>query len=40
MLGIMLIEIEGNAEQLAQGMQYLNSQGINAEIIGYVRRNI
>jgi D-methionine transport system ATP-binding protein len=40
MVGIMLVELAGNTEQIHNGIAYLSQKGVLVEIIGYVKRNI
>lgn len=37
MVGVLLVELEGEAEQIKQGMEYLHTQGVSLEVIGYVQ---
>lgn len=38
LVGVMLVEAEGSAQNLADAMQYLLSKNIPAEILGYVKK--
>lgn len=38
-VGIMIVELSGNQENTQNGIQYLTSKGIHAEVIGYVKRD-
>lgn len=40
LLGIMVTEVMNNNEQLKDGIKYLEQQGVNVEILGYVNRNV
>jgi D-methionine transport system ATP-binding protein len=39
-LGIMVTEIVNNADKLPQAIAYLQQHGVNAEIIGYIEKNV
>lgn len=39
-LGIMIVIISGNKQQLKPAIDYINHLGVNTEVIGYVPRNI
>ena len=38
-LGVMIMAVEGNAQELAAAHDYLQNRGLNVEVIGYVNRN-
>lgn len=38
-VGIMVVEAEGEKNQLEKGMQYLFEKGISVEVVGYVKRD-
>lgn len=37
MMGTLIVEAEGDAQQIAQGIEFLRSKGVHVETIGYVR---
>jgi D-methionine transport system ATP-binding protein len=38
-LGVMIMAVEGNAQELAAANDYLHQRGLKVEVIGYVNRN-
>jgi D-methionine transport system ATP-binding protein len=38
-LGVMIVAVEGNANELTTAYQYLQDRGLNVEVIGYVNRH-
>ena len=38
-LGMMIVVISGNSEQLKPAIDYINLLGVNTEVVGYVPRN-
>lgn len=40
MVGVMLLEVIGEAENARQGLEYLKQKGVFAEVLGYVSRSV